>query len=252
MNILVFALAALDCGGGVTVMPSSEKTYAVTAKGSEFEKASFVWFEGGKEKHRGELKLTGHYDATIYVSPLGTGFLVYCPNQGNSDLLSFYSPAGERVSSYGWDILAPEERDVQGIACCGQVLLTEPPKLSEDGRFCDLRAPVTGRVIRIFLPAGRIWGELLQAQLSALADPPPLDLAELLQALDSDSRDVREKASLVLRTRGASRMDAIEKEFAAAKGEVRARLEDVLRSLRPLRPLLSRAGEEAFRKAIRP
>jgi hypothetical protein len=251
MNLAILAFALLDCGGGVTVVPSPGKEYAVTAKGGEGQKAVFAWLEGGQRKQGGELKLGGHYDATLYVSPLGTGFLVYCPNQGN-DLLSFYSPAGERVSAYGWEILAPEERDVERIACCGPTLGMAPPKLSEDGRFCDLRAPVTGRSIRIFLPAGRIWDDLLRIQLASIADPPAFDLAAVVKELDSDSGEAREKAVAVLRTLGASRLDAIEKEFAAARGEIRARLGDALRSLRPLRPLLARAGEESFRKSIRP
>jgi hypothetical protein len=248
---ILLALAARDkdCGGYIKVEWSPpNKKIQLDVSGNESTRAKFVWKEGGVEKHRGELALQGHYDARCFVSPVGNGFLVFCPNEAN-DLFAFYSAKGEKVSAYGWGLWNEKEREVHHIGCCGAVLSLDV-KVEDDGWFVTAKTPVTGRAVRIFVPLGRVLDELLRAQLSALLDPPKFDVDALLKELDDDRAEVRERATLALKEKGIHSLDRLRKAASSASLDAKMRLESVIQALEPLKSVMPLAQDEAFRKAV--
>jgi hypothetical protein len=106
-----------------------------------------------------------------------------------------------------------------------------------DGQHLVLKPTKSDRLVRVFRPLGRLADEpLLKAQLAALKEPPVIDVVSLLTDLDGDM-ETRERASRVLMERGVHHVDRIERALSSAKGEAKARLEEIVASLREVAAL---------------
>jgi hypothetical protein len=246
--LVLAALLAPNCGGGIDVVLKNPNV-TLEVDGGEFRKATYKWSVGGKVLHEGEIKLVKHYDANVYVSPAANGFVVTCCNREN-DLVAFYSPKGERLTQYGWDLLEEKERVFDRIGCCGDTLRAGF-SVSKDGWFLVLKAPETGREIRFFLPLGKPVGAKFDKQMAAALEAPKLDLDGLLQQLDDDSLDARSTAVETLKEKAIHHLDTLVKARDGASGDRKARLQDVIAELEPLKELLTLAKDEGVRKAFK-
>lgn len=246
MTMVVAAIAAINCGGYLESRSVKGSRYSIETTGREFKSATFAWKVDGQVVHKGELPLKGHYDATAHPSPAGNGFIVTCPNQGN-DLIAFYTPKGERVTGFGWEVFPEEDRETVTIGCCGTLLVSDT-SFSDDGWWMTIRAGRSS--VRVFVPAGRPMDAVLRAQLDALLSEPKVDVDGLVARLGDDDAEARLKAAWELKTGGVRHIEKLEAARKQAAGERKAQLDEILEALSPAAKLLLPLEKDpAFRKA---
>jgi hypothetical protein len=94
-------------------------------------------------------------------------------------------------------------------------------------------------------------GAKFDQQMAAALEAPKLDLDGLLQQLDDDSLDARSTAVETLKEKAIHHLDTLVKARDGASGDRKARLQDVIAELEPLKELLTLAKDEGVRKAFK-